>query len=247
MHRMYTDLAEWWPVLSPPDEYADEAPFMAGLLRTGGRPIQTLLELGCGGGHLASHMPEHLPDVSMTLVDLAEPMLAVSRALNPDAEHVLGDMRTLRLDRLFDGVVVHDAVDYLLARDELDALAATIAAHLKPGGVAVLAPDHVAEAFQPGTVWGGSDAPDGRAARYLEWTHDPDPNDTWAQADYAFVLHERDGAVRYEGESHRFGLFDIQTWLDVLGGVGLPATAVGEQTDEDRAPRTLFVAARPEG
>lgn len=23
--RMYDDLAAWWPLLSPPDEYADEA------------------------------------------------------------------------------------------------------------------------------------------------------------------------------------------------------------------------------
>ena len=243
---MYTDLAEWWPVLSPPDEYAEEAPFMAGLLRTGGKPVRTLLELGCGGGHLASHLPEHLPEVSLTLVDLSEQMLAVSRALNPAAEHLAADMRTLRLGRQFAGVLVHDAIDYLLDCDELDALAATIAAHLAPGGVAVLGPDHVVEAFRPGTVWGGSDAPDGRAGRYLEWTHDPDPSDTWAQADYAFVLHEADGTVRYEGETHRFGLFDVQTWLDVLARAGLSAAAVAEQTEDDRQPRTLFVAQRPD-
>ncbi len=34
-----------------------------------------------------------------------------SRELNPDCEHVLGDMRTLRLGRTFDAVFVHDAVD----------------------------------------------------------------------------------------------------------------------------------------
>jgi SAM-dependent methyltransferase len=244
---MYSDLAEWWPVLSPPEEYAEEAPIMAGLLRTGGAPVRTLLELGCGGGHLASHLPEHLPDVSMTLVDLSEQMLAVSRALNPHAEHVAADMRTLRLNRRFDAVLVHDAIDYLLDPAELDALAATVAAHLAPGGVAVLAPDHVVEAFHPATLWGGSDAPDGRAARYLEWTHDPDPGDTWAQADYAFVLREAGGTVRYEGETHRFGLFDVQTWLDVLDRAGLTAAAVAEQPDDDRQPRTLFVARRPPG
>ena len=62
---MYSDLAQWWPVLSPPDEYAEEAPFMAGLLRTGDVPVRTLLELGCGGGHLASHLPSHLPELSL--------------------------------------------------------------------------------------------------------------------------------------------------------------------------------------
>ena len=35
----------------------------------------------------------------MTLVDLSEEMLAVSRELNPECEHLQGDMRTLRLGR----------------------------------------------------------------------------------------------------------------------------------------------------
>jgi len=241
-HRMYTDLASWWPVLSPPQEYEGEAPFMAGLLRTGERPVMTLLELGCGGGNLASHMPAHVPGVQLTLVDLSEQMLSLSRSLNPDAEHIEADMRTMRLNRAFDAVLVHDAIDYLLTRDELDDLAATIAEHLHPGGVAVLAPDHVVEAFVPGTDWGGSDAPDGRAARYLEWTWDPDPDDTWAQADYSFVLREPDGEVTFVGESHKFGLFPVQTWLEVLEQAGLSAVPIAEQTDDGREPRTLFVA-----
>lgn len=243
-HRMYTDLASWWPVLSPPEEYADEAPAMAGLLRTGEGPVRTLLELGCGGGNLASHMPGQIPGVQLTLVDLSEDMLALSRALNPHAEHIEADMRTMRLGRTFDAVLVHDAIDYLLTRDELDALAATVAAHLDPGGVAVLAPDHVVESFAPGTDWGGSDSPDGRSARYLEWTWDPDSDDTWAQADYSFVLRDPHGQVSFVGESHRFGLFDVPTWLEVLEGAGLPAVPVLEQTDDDREPRTLFVATR---
>jgi hypothetical protein len=46
----------------------------------------------------------------MTLVEPSVGMLAVSRALNPDLEHVQGDMRTVRLGRHFDAVFVHDAI-----------------------------------------------------------------------------------------------------------------------------------------
>ena len=42
----------------------------------------------------------------MTLVDLSDGMLAVSRQLNPECEHHLGDMRTVRLGRTFDAVWV---------------------------------------------------------------------------------------------------------------------------------------------
>ena len=31
--RLYTDLAEWWPLLSPPHEYAEEAAVYARFMR----------------------------------------------------------------------------------------------------------------------------------------------------------------------------------------------------------------------
>src|SRR5437016_6221523 len=110
MTRFYTDLAEWWPLISPPSEYADEAPFAVELLRSASRPVREVLELGSGGGNMASHLKA---DFTMTLVDLSEDMLAVSRRLNPDCEHIAGDMRTVRLGRTFDAVLVHDAICYM--------------------------------------------------------------------------------------------------------------------------------------
>lgn len=242
---MYTDLAAWWPLISPPQDYADEAVVLAGLLRSGQRPVRTMLELGSGGGHVAHHLSKDVE--SMTLVDLSPQMLTISSTLNPHCEHLVGDMRSVRLSREFDAVLVHDAVDYLLSEQDVGALAATIREHLAPGGVAVLAPDHVAETFEPGTQCGGCDAADGRGARYLEWTWDPDPRDSWVQGEYAFVLREADGYVHTAHESHRFGLFGRQRWIDLLTESGLPTVAVLEQTEEDRTPRTLFVAGRPVG
>ena len=69
-----------------------------------------MLELGSGGGSLASHLKRQF---TLTLTDLSEGMLAQSRAVNPEAEHIAGDMRTLRLHREFDYVLVHDAVCYM--------------------------------------------------------------------------------------------------------------------------------------
>ena len=62
-------------------------------------------------------------------------------------EHLQGDMRTLRLGRQFDAVFVHDAIEYMTTEDELRQAVATVYAHCRPGGVAVLVPDHIA-------VWG---------------------------------------------------------------------------------------------
>jgi len=89
--RLYTDLASWWPLLSDPDgdDYAEEAAFARQVLIDAcDAPPRTLLELGSGGGNNASHLKAHF---QLTLVDLSPDMLAVSRALNPECDHVEGD------------------------------------------------------------------------------------------------------------------------------------------------------------
>ena len=111
----------------------------------------------------------------MTLVDLSDEMLDVSRRLNPECEHLCDDMRTVRLGRSFDAVYVHDAIDYMTTEADLRRAIETAYAHCRPGGVAVFVPDHTSEAFEASTDHGGDDSAHGRGVRYLEWTWDPDP------------------------------------------------------------------------
>jgi SAM-dependent methyltransferase len=241
--RFYTDLAEWWPIISSPDEYAEEAAEALRHLRAAHRPVHDVLELGSGGGNNAVHLKAEL---DLTLVDLNAEMVAVSRRLNPECTHGVGDMRTVRLDRTFDAVLIHDAIDYMLTEEDLRAAMVTAFEHCRPGGVAVLIPDATAESWGPGTDHGGHDAPDGRAARYLSWDWDPDPSDRRVATEYAFVLREADGRTHVVHETHETGLFSEATWLHLLGDVGFLARAEVERTDDDRPPRTIFVADRPE-
>ena len=145
----------------------------------------TLFELGSGGGNNASFLCKRF---TCTLSDLSPQMLTLSRALNPDAEHVLGDMRTLRLGRTFDAVFVHDAVMYMATEDDLRSCMETAFAHTRPGGAALFAPDCTRETFAPGTDHGGHDGDDGRALRYLEWTHEPGPGESSFAVDYVVLL-----------------------------------------------------------
>src|SRR5688572_22760161 len=179
--KLYDQLSSWWPLLSPPSEYAEEAEFYAAQLRSAGtEPVCTLLELGSGGGNNASHMKSRF---QMTLVDVSPGMLAVSRDLNPECEHVQGDMRTVRLGREFDRVFIHDAIVYMTNVSDLRKAIETAFVHCRPGGAALFAPDHLKETFRASTDCGGTDGVD-RGLRYLEWTWDPDPHDNTYTVNY---------------------------------------------------------------
>jgi SAM-dependent methyltransferase len=216
---MYSDLANWWPLLSPPSEYTDEAEDLFPILLEGAdtEVEPTLLELGSGGGSLASHLKQHF---KLTLTDRSPEMLAVNRQVNPECEHIRGDMRSLDLGRQFDRVLVHDAIMYATDPEAVRATLNTAARHCKPGGILIVVPDCVIETFKPATQAGGYDGSDGRALRFLEWCWDPDPSDFTLEVAYAFLLREADGQVRVEMDRHIEGCFPRADWLKWIDEAG---------------------------
>jgi SAM-dependent methyltransferase len=232
--RLYSDFASWFHLLTAPSSYVEEAEFARNtLMEASSRPIRTILELGAGGGNNAFHLKAHF---EMTLTDLSPFMLDRSRTINPDCEHIQGDMRSLRLDRQFDAVFVHDALCYLTTRDDLVACMRTAFAHCKPGGVALFMPDFVRERFKSSVHHGGHDG-EGRSLRYLEWIFDSDPADTIYTNDFVYMLREGKGPVRVEHDTHVMGLFSREDWLGKLREAGFEARML-----EDPYEREVFLA-----
>ena len=233
---LYEELAEWWPLLSAPADYAAEAAFFRQLFdETGAAPIRTMLELGSGGGNNAVHLSRHY---AMTLADVSPQMLAISRGLNCGCEHVEGDMRTLRLGRSFDAIFVHDAISYMTTEAGLRAAIRTAHDHCRAGGAAIFVPDHVRETFVESTEQGGHDG-GGRSLRYLQWTFDPDPTDTTYITDYAILLRDTRGEMRVVHDRHIEGLFATSEWMRMLDETGFAARVVTDQWS-----RNVFVCRR---
>jgi SAM-dependent methyltransferase len=240
--RLYDEFADWFHLLTAPEDYASEADFYLQKFESarGNKPT-TLLELGSGGGNMASHYKR---SVDAILVDLSSSMLATSKRINPECAHVQGDMRTVRLGRAFDAVLVHDAVCYLCTIGDLQKAFVTAFVHCKPGGAAIFAPDHVRDSFMPITQHGGHDG-EHRSLRYLEWTTDPDPSDTTYRTEYAYLMHERGQATRIELDTHTCGLFSEAQWRRGLEEAGFtPVTQMQGPEEESRA-YTIFLAVKP--
>ena len=231
MPKLYSKLATWWPLLSPVSDYIEEAEFFWKVMNEAHLPpVPSLLELGSGGGNNAFHLKHHF--AHLTLTDLSPQMLAISELLNPDCEHMQGDMRTIRLKRTFDVVFVHDAIDYMLTLEDLRQALETAAVHCKPNGLALFVPDHVRETFEPSTGHGGTDG-DTRSLRYLEWTYDPDEQDSIYTTEYIYLLREGHKPTHVEHDVHTCGLFPRADWLRLLTEVGFQAKVIPDPFERE--------------
>jgi trans-aconitate methyltransferase len=239
--RLYSELAGWFHLLTAPEDYEEEAAEIVRLAEQAGEgELRTLLELGSGGGNNASHLKRRF---ACTLTDLSEEMLDLSRGLNPECEHVAGDMRTLRLGRTFDVVLAHDAIVYMTTEADLRAALETAFAHTRPGGAAIFLPDATRESLVEETRHGGHDG-DGRSLRYLEWTHDHDPADSTYEVDFALLLREGDAPPRVVHDRHLEGVFARDDWLGWMRETGFEASAHAVEL-EDTEGWTAFVGKTP--
>lgn len=236
--RMYTDFARYWPLISDPADYAEEARYWRSALRTRlGPGRHEILELGVGGGNNLSHLTS---DFQATAADLSPAMIEEARKLNPGVELHVGDMRTIRLGRKFKAVLIHDAIAYMLTEDDLRATFATAAAHLDRGGLFVTSPDWVAETFTQPSVSTGTNAREGVTFTSLEYTWDPDPSDTTIESLMWYLIHDG-GRLRVEQDKHVMGLFPRATWMRLLDEAGFAVEMDDYPVHPDSRQACLFV------
>lgn len=228
---LYTSHVAWYPQLDPRADHADECAEYRRLLdEVLGEGVASLLELGGGAGNNATWLAERF---TVTVTDLSPRMLALSREANPSCEHIVGDMRTLRLGRTFDAVLVHDAICHMTHLADLRAALETAFVHTRPGGAALVVPDCVRESFRVTTDDHSRDA-GGRSLQYVVRMWDPDPTDSRTTTDYALLLGGP-GGVEAVHMRHEEGLFSIAEWRALLEEVGFLVEAVPRSLPEDES------------
>lgn len=210
--KLYKELSDWWPLMSPHTEYEEEASLYLDIIRRHHPGVRKAVEFGAGGGSNAFYLKQHFP---MTLTDLSPDMLDVSRRLNPDCPHVLGDMRTIDAGTEFDLVFIHDAITYFTEKADLLAVMENAKRHLNKEGILFIMTDQFEETFQPAAIHGGIDK-EGRGMRYLEWTFDSDPGDHVTETEYLYIMKDEKGEITREHDSARSGLFSMPEWEALL-------------------------------
>ena len=216
--HLYTDLAWLWPIWGDvATEYTHYCEHVTTLVRQyAERPATTLLDIGCGGGKNVLNLKR---DFNVTGLDLSPTMLAQAKELNPESTFVHGDMRTFRLNRSFDAVLMDDAISHMNCRADFVAAFRTAYAHLSPGGVLVVTPDVTIESFRQNKTTATPATQEGLDVVFIENVYDPDPADERYETTILYLIRDH-GRLRIETDHWTMGIFSLETWRHVLRETG---------------------------
>lgn len=216
-NRLYNDLAWTWHIISKPEDYVEEGEDYIGKTRAHSQiDVREILNLGCGGGNLDWVLKRAF---KITGVDISDSMLANARKINPENEYLQGDMRAVRLRRLFDAVVIHDAVNYMLTPADLKAAFETAFVHLKKGGVMITYAEAWKENFKQNRIRYQTEVKDSIQITFIENYYDPDPTDTTYEGTFIYLIR-KDGKLQIETDLHNLGVFPLNLWPKTLKEIG---------------------------
>lgn len=235
---MFTRSAPWYDLVYGAKDYAGEAARLRALIAALRPGAATLLDVACGTGRHLEHLVPHLRCEG---TDLDAGLLAVAAARLPGVPLTVADMAELDLGRRFDVVTcLFSAVGYLVEVDRLRAAVDRMAAHLAPGGVLLVEPWILPEAWEdPGRSF-VAEARDGDRLVVRVGSGRRDGRVSSLRFHYVAA---RAGAIETVDEEHVLGLFTRDEYLEAVAAAGLAASWV----DEGPTDRGLVVGVRADG
>ena len=244
----YNELAWADELLTDPDEYSEEVSIYIELIKNNSRRTpETLLHFGSGSGHYDTIFKNHF---KVTGVDLSKGMLEKARMRHPEVEYIEGDMRTVRLNRLFDAVIIPDCIDYMVTADDLKQAVENASHHLKPGGVLLIV-GKTQETFSNNN-FAYTGEKDGIHLTVLENNYvNPYKPGTYEAS--IFYLIRKGGELTVRSEIHYLGLFPEAVWEKVFASAEFelkkePLNGLYQKNllGEGEYPLTIFIGIKPE-
>jgi SAM-dependent methyltransferase len=243
MRRLYKDLAWTWPIISPPEHYSKESEDIKKIIRKFSKmPVKTLLNLGCGGGHVDWVLKKYF---TITGIDISTNMLKLAKKLNPDVTYLRGDMRRIRLNTKFDAVLIHDSINYMLTKKDLRAAFKTGYDHLASGGVLVTFVEEQGH-LEQNKMRCSIRKKDTIEITFIEHYYDSDPQDSIYECTFIYLIRKNKKLKIYT-DRHLCGIFPLHMWLQLLKEVGFTVKILQEKESvhNDITPIPTLVCLKP--
>jgi SAM-dependent methyltransferase len=213
---MFTKSQRFYDAIYSGKDYADEARRLKGFIaQYKHSPGKALLDVACGTG---GHIPYLRDDFAYEGLDLDPEMLALARERFPEIPFHQGDMADFALGRQFDVVTcLFSSIAYTRMAPRLRQAIATMAGHVRPGGVLIISPFFAPEAWIPGQPHAlFVDQPDLKLARMNVSAVDG----TVAILDFHYLVATPHHLEHFT-EHHELGLFTEEEYRAAFTRAGL--------------------------
>jgi SAM-dependent methyltransferase len=234
---MYTKSEQFYDAVYHFKKYEREVVRVRDFIKTHKRSDgNALLDVACGtGGHIA-YLRE---DFAVEGLDLDPKMLEIARARHPGVAFHHGDMLDFDLGRQFDVVVcLFSSIGYMRTAPRLAQAIATMARHVRPGGVLVVEPYFAPTAWKQERMPGVNlaEQPDLKLVRMMVSALDG----TVAKFDFHYLVATPAG-IEHFTEHHELGLFTDDEHRAAFAAAGLDV----HHDAHGLIGRGLYIGTRP--
>ena len=239
----YTTLAEWFEYLNDDCGYENWSQYL--IEKLSAYPLQTGLDVGCGGGWFTRAFRQYGYDV--TGMDASWEMLDVAqrKALQSGirGEYVLGDITKKKPPKRFDFVTaINDCINYI-PKEKLGVALKNIRSGLKKGGIFLF--DISSRGKFEKKIANTVSADDREEVTYLSFNKIE--NDV-VTMDVTLFVKRADGAFERKDETHTQYIYDEQEIVSALQDNGFCVLSVEGHLGEDKSlsDRICFLTQRKE-
>lgn len=245
MSGAYTALAGGYDRLTADVDYGKWADYLERHFRRLKRPVETVLELGCGTGSLTRLLAKR--GYALSAVDLSLDMLTVAeqKCRGLDVSFFCQDMTSFRLGRPVDAAVsCLDSVNYVTRPRELRRMFRNIYHTLAPGGLFLF------DVKTPAALEGadGQTYLDEDDDVYCVWRADYYPRRRVCAYGLDLFVREADGRWLRECEYHEEHAYTLEELEGFLREAGFPRVRIyGDKTmtaPRPGAQRVFFAAGK---
>ena len=138
MNKVFDSYAAYYDLLYRDKDYKLEVDYILKLLKKYKVNSGNILELGSGTGKHAMHLANF--DFNVHGIDLSKSMVDIANSQNKlkNTSFEVGDVRTYRINKLFDAVIsLFHVASYQSSNSDLKNMFLTAATHLNPGGILI--------------------------------------------------------------------------------------------------------------
>lgn len=205
---MYSKTAQWYDAIYSSKDYKAESDLILSLLKKEHPTARSLLDVACGTAEHDRYLAEIY---EVDGIDINPEFVEIASRKNPQCSYFTADMTGFSLDRTYDIVLcLFSSIGYVKTLDNLVKALRCFERHLNAGGIIVVEPWFVPEAWRPGerVYMDTGETDTGKVCRMSLSGQEG----SLSILNFHYLVGTLEG-ISYVTERHELGLFSVEEML----------------------------------